>query len=87
MASHFPKEFYGQHWHLENGFSQDKRCFGSWVAGHGYWSRCRKLLLRILVHNLAIILRLHSPMSNSLFSTEQACPYLKWRLAGLYAES
>ena len=72
MQTRFPKERYGQRWQLESCFSQDKRRFGSWVNGHDYWSRSRKVCLRLLVHNLAFILRPHFPVSSeALFSTEQ----------------
>lgn len=56
MASQFPKKRYGQRWQLESCFSQDKRRFGSSVEGRSYWTRCRKLHLRLLVHNVAILL-------------------------------
>jgi transposase len=58
MVESFPKERFGQRWQVESSFSQDKRRFGSFVSGRSYWSRCRNLLLRVLVHNAAIIRRL-----------------------------
>ena len=74
MQTHFPKKRYGQRWHAEGCFSQDKRRFGSWVNGHDYWSRSRKLLLRLLVHNVAIILRHRVCLVQTLFSTEHSRP-------------
>ena len=74
MQTRFPKKRYGQRWQLESCFSQDKRRFGSSIEGHTYWSRCRKLLLRVLVHNVAIILRTRAQSLVPVFSTEQACP-------------
>ena len=55
MQTRFPKQRYGQRWQAESCFSQDKRRFGSWVNGRTYGSRNRKLYLRLLVHNLALI--------------------------------
>lgn len=55
MAERFPREQYGQRWQIESCFSQDKRRFGSDIAGHKPQSQRRELLLRILVHNIAMI--------------------------------
>jgi hypothetical protein len=61
----FPKKAFGQRWQAESAFSQDKRRFGSAVAGRTYHSRCRNLRLRVLVHNAAIIRRLiNKPVFN-----------------------
>lgn len=57
LARRFPRKRYGQRWQSESGFSQDKRRFGSAIEGRGYWPRCRKLNLRLLVHNVALLLR------------------------------
>ena len=66
LAARFPRKRYGQRWQVESCISQDKRRFGSAVAAHSYWSRCRGLGLRLLVHNLALllcrVLRLRPPM-------------------------
>ena len=56
MARDFPKSAYGQRWQVESCFSQDKRRFGSAIEGRSYHARCRKLHLRLLVHNMALLL-------------------------------
>jgi hypothetical protein len=65
MVRRFPKKRFGQRWQVESCFSQDKRRFGSSIEARSYWSQCRALQLRLLVHNLAIPGRL------CIFSTEQ----------------
>lgn len=57
LARRFPRRRFGQRWQVESCFSQDKRRFGSWVEGRTPEARQRKLYLRLLVHNLALILR------------------------------
>ena len=57
MATHFPRTTYGKRWHIESSFSQDKRRFGSQISAQTYWSQCRELYLRVLVHNIALIWR------------------------------
>jgi hypothetical protein len=54
MAKRFPKKRFGQRWQIESCFSQDKRRFGSSIEARTYWSQCRALNLRVLVHNLAL---------------------------------
>ena len=56
MATRFPKKHYGQRWQIESCISQDKRRFGSFIPARSYWRRCRALGLRLLVHNLALLL-------------------------------
>jgi transposase len=65
LSRRFPRKTYGQRWQIESAFSQDKRRFGSYVNGRDHYSQCRGLLLKVLVHNLAIIWR-----SIQTFSTE-----------------
>ena len=55
----FPAEVYGKRWHCESCFSQDKRIFGSQISARNYESQCRALLLRVLVHDIAILLCLY----------------------------
>lgn len=71
MVEDFPKQRFGQRWQAESSFSQDKRRFGSYVRGRSYWSRCRNLLLRVLVHNAAIIRR---PLNSALFNRAYLSP-------------
>jgi len=57
MYESFPKERYGQRWQIESAFSQDKRRFGSAVKACLPEMRDIELLMRVLVHNAAIIRR------------------------------
>jgi len=62
MTRRFPRGRFAQRGQLESCFSQDKRRFGSSIEGRAQESRSRKLYLRLLVHNLAILLSsLHHP--------------------------
>lgn len=60
MATRFPGKKYGQRWQIEATYSQDKRRFGSQIAATTYWSQCRELELRVLVHNIALVLCLNA---------------------------
>lgn len=71
MKSRFPRKRYGQRWQIEATYSQDKRRFGSQIAASSTIGQHYEVLLRVLVHNVAILLRLKSPPAK-LFSTEQA---------------
>ena len=68
MQRRFPKETYGQRWQIETVFSMFKRNLGSALRGRRYHSQTREIRLRILTHNLMILLP--SPM----FYTEQDHP-------------
>ena len=72
MVSQFPKDRYGKRWHVESCFSQDKRRFGWQISAAGYWPQNRQLLLRVLVHNIAILL---CPIH--LFNRAALIPFLK----------
>jgi hypothetical protein len=57
LWSRFPLERYRQRAHIEGTYSQDKRRFGSQfraTSPRGQWG---ELLLRALVHNVALLLR------------------------------
>jgi hypothetical protein len=56
MSQLFPKKTYGQRWQIESCFSQDKRRFGAAVQGKNHLARSRKLEIRLLIHNIAILL-------------------------------
>lgn len=56
MAKSFPHKRYGPRWHIETTYSQDKRRFGSQVAATSVLTQKRELLLRALVHNIALVL-------------------------------
>ena len=57
MKSHFPKVLYGQRWQAETIFSMLKRNFGSALRARSYHSQNREIRLRILTHNLGILMR------------------------------
>lgn len=51
----FPKKKYGQRWHVEGTYSQDKRRFGSQLRSTSVAGQWGELLLRVLVHNTALL--------------------------------
>jgi hypothetical protein len=57
MKSHFPKVLYGQRWQAETIISMLKRNFGSALRARYYHSQNREIRLRILTHDLGILLR------------------------------
>jgi len=57
MKSHFPKVLYGQRWQAETIFSMLKRNFGSALRARSYHSQNREIRLRLLTHDLGILLR------------------------------
>jgi len=95
LARRFPRSRFTQRWQLESAFSQDKRRFGSAIEGRSYSARCAKLHLRLLVHNLALLLFFPVPNpfagtlppphkgNGTVFSTEQDI-LLFFRLARTY---
>lgn len=46
---------YGQRWQDETVFSMMKRRLGSALNARSYWSQCRALMLKALVHNIMIL--------------------------------
>jgi transposase len=67
MHEAFDKKAYGQRWQIESAFSQCKRRLGSALSTRNPWAQRREVEMRILAHDLMILLR---PL---LFSTEQVC--------------
>lgn len=57
MAKRFPKKQYGQRWQVESLFSQDKRRFGSQLSASSVYGQFGELCLRVLAHNIALLLR------------------------------
>jgi hypothetical protein len=57
MKSHFPKVLYGQRWQAETIFSMLKRNFGSALRARSYHSQNREIRLRILTHDLGLLMR------------------------------
>lgn len=56
MRTHWPKQLYGQRWQVETVMSMLKRNFGSALRARSYWSQCREIGLRLLAHNVMIVL-------------------------------
>ena len=48
---------YGQRWQSETVISMIKRRLGSAVNARTYWSQCRALMLKVVTHNILILLR------------------------------
>ncbi len=57
MKQRFPKKTYGQRWQIETVFSMLKRNLGSALRARRYHSQNREIRLRVLTHNLGILLR------------------------------
>jgi hypothetical protein len=55
MVLRFDKKSYGQRWQVETVHSMIKRLQGSFLRARSYWSQCREILLRLLTHNVMII--------------------------------
>lgn len=47
---------YGQRWQVETVFSMVKRNLGSALRAKAYWSQCREIMLKLLTHNVTIVL-------------------------------
>lgn len=58
MQQRFPKKTYGQRWQIETVFSMVKRNLGAALTARTYHSQNREIALRLLTHNLMILLRL-----------------------------
>jgi hypothetical protein len=56
MKQHFPKVLYGQRWQGETIFSMLKRHYGSALRARRYQSQNREIRLRVLTHDLGILL-------------------------------
>jgi hypothetical protein len=58
MKQQFDKRKYGQRWQTETVNSMVKRRLGSALRARGYWSQCREIILRVITHNVMIVIRL-----------------------------
>ena len=56
MRTEFDKKTYGQRWQVETVMSMIKRNQGDYLRAKTYWSQNREMLLRVLTHNIGIIL-------------------------------
>ena len=52
------KAKYGQRWQTEAVNSMIKRRLGSALRARGYWSQCREIILRVITHNVMIVVRI-----------------------------
>lgn len=58
MQQRFNRETYGQRWQVETVFSMIKRNQGDVLRARTYWAQNREMLLKVLTHNIGIILRI-----------------------------
>lgn len=72
MRTKFDKKTYGQRWQVETVMSMIKRNQGDCLRARTYWSQNREMMLRVLTHNIGIIL-----CANELFY--RAGQTLFWR--------
>ena len=56
MQEEFDGEIYGQRWQVETVFSMIKRNQGEALRSKSYWAQNREMMLKVLTHNIAIIL-------------------------------
>jgi len=70
MHDAFPKEQYGQRWQVESAISRDRRLFGSAVRATSWPGQRREGYLRILVHNLLILLLAFQTLFNRAGMTQ-----------------
>ena len=56
MRTKFNKKKYGQRWQVETVMSMIKRNQGECLSSKTYWSQNREMMLRVLTHNIGIIL-------------------------------
>jgi DDE family transposase/transposase-like protein DUF772 len=57
MRQRFDKGKYGQRWQTETVNSMIKRRLGSALRARSYWSQCREIILRVIAHNVMIVIR------------------------------
>jgi len=56
MQTGFDKKRYGQRWQVETVMSMIKRNQGECLHARTYWARNREMMLKVLTHNIAILL-------------------------------
>ena len=71
MQRRFNRKSYGQRWQVETVFSMIKRNQGDVLRARTYWSQNREMLLKVLTHNIGIIL-----FANELFYRASAVHFL-----------
>ena len=58
MKQRFNRGKYGQRWQTETVNSMIKRRLGSALRARSYWSQCREIILRVITHNVMIVIRI-----------------------------
>lgn len=56
MVTDFPKKLYGQRWQIETVISMIKRNFDEELKAKTFWSQCREMLMKVVAHNVVILL-------------------------------
>jgi hypothetical protein len=87
MKSHFPKVLYGQRWQAETIFSMLKRNFGSELRARRYHSQNREIRLRVLTHDVGILLRPLVTQCPMMFYTEQERLHLPRSITGSWSHT
>jgi hypothetical protein len=77
MKRGFDKKKYGQRWQTETVNSMIKRRLGSALRARSYWSQCREIILRVITHDVMIVIRVRvfyraRPCSMSASTTRDA---------------
>jgi Transposase DDE domain len=57
MKRRFDRKKYGQRWQTETVNSMIKRRLGSALRARSYWSQCREIILRVITHNVMVVIR------------------------------
>jgi len=71
MRLDFDTDRYGQRWQVETVFSMIKRNQGETLYARTYWAQNREILLKVLTHNIAVLL-----LIKELFYRATLSPYL-----------
>lgn len=56
MVENFDKNIYGQRWQSETVMSMLKRNLSESILAKKYWNQCREMFLKVLTHNISIVL-------------------------------
>lgn len=70
MKARLDKKKYGQRWQTETVNSMIKRRLGSALRARSYWSQCREIILRVITHNVMIVVRVR------VFYRAGRCPFI-----------
>jgi hypothetical protein len=91
MRQRFDKKKYGQRWQAETVNSMIKRRLGSALRARGYWSQCREIILRVITHNVMIVIRVRvfyragpegvAPQGTVIMPVQSAPPGIAWAAA------